>query len=54
MLVRNGRAIVAHIVYALALIDVRVAPLNERREVLNGVLHLTLLLIASSGQDTQR
>ena len=54
MLVRNGRAVIAHIVYALALIYIRVAPLHERREVLNRILRLALLFIASSGQYTQR
>ena len=47
MLVRNRRAVITHIIYTLALIDIRVAPLNERREVLDWVRDLTLLLITS-------
>ena len=50
MLVRNRRAVITHIIYALPLIDIRVAPLNERREVLDGVPRLIQRFVIGAGE----
>ena len=52
MLVCDRRRCITRIVDTLSSVDIRVAPLHERREILDGILYFTCRRVARRRQYT--